>query len=256
MKNLSANAPDGFDFFPLIHIGETDSTNDCLARLCEKGRQSEFTVVRADFQTAGKGQRGNRWEAERGKNLLFSFVMYPAFLEARAQFALSQAVALSVKEALEEQAEGLSVKWPNDLYWQEKKLGGILMENDLAGMHVGRCIAGIGLNVNQERFAGDAPNPVSLRQITGREQDIRPLLGRIIRRMQTYYLALQRGETEPVASRYREALFRKEGLHRYRDAGGEFVARMAGVEADGHLLLKDVGGQTRKYAFKEVEYIL
>ncbi len=244
-----------FDFFPLIFLEKTDSTSDYLARLGEKEPVAEFTVVQAGFQTTGKGQRGNRWEAEPGKNLLFSFVLYPAFLEARNPFVLSQAVALSVREALEERAEGMVVKWPNDIYWQNKKIGGILIENDLAGTHIGRCIVGIGINVNQEQFTGDAPNPVSLRQITGQEHDLRQLLGRIMHRMQMHYHALQQGHTAEMASRYRQVLFRKEGMFRYRDANGEFAARITDVKANGHLVLTDEEGNTRTYAFKEVECI-
>ena len=110
--------------FPVIALDETDSTNRYLNGLCTGTKESfpEFTTVTAEYQTAGKGQRGNSWESERGKNLLFSFVLYPDFLEANRQFVLSQIVALAVKETLEPTAEGFSIKWPNDIYWNDRKI--------------------------------------------------------------------------------------------------------------------------------------
>ena len=244
------------DTFPLIPIAETDSTNNYLSELGERESVKEFTVALADFQTAGKGQRGNSWEAEKGKNLLFSFVLYPTFLEARRQFLLSQIVSLSVKEELDEWVEDISVKWPNDIYWKDKKICGMLIENDLTGMYIARSISGIGININQEHFLSNAPNPVSLKQITGQEYDRHLILGNIMQRVKTYYAALQKGETDFIAERYGQALFRKEGMHPYRDSDGEFNARLAGVEADGHFVLEDENGSIRRYVFKEVQYIL
>lgn len=242
--------------FPLIPIEEIDSTNNYLSELGEREPVEEFTVALADFQTAGKGQRGNSWEAEKGKNLLFSFVLYPTFLEARRQFVLSQIVSLSVKEELDEWTTGISIKWPNDIYREDKKICGMLIENDLTGMYIARSISGIGININQEHFLSNAPNPVSLKQITGQEYDRYTILGNIMQRVKTYYAALQKGETAYIARRYEQALFRKEGMHRYRDSDGEFNARIVGVEADGHFILEDENGRIRRYVFKEVQYIL
>lgn len=115
--------------YPLIALDETDSTNRYISQLCNELQESvaELTTVTAEFQTAGKGQRGNTWEAERGKNLLFSFVLYPTFLEARRQFILSQIVSLSIKEELDRWSDEITIKWPNDIYWRDKKICGILM---------------------------------------------------------------------------------------------------------------------------------
>jgi biotin-(acetyl-CoA carboxylase) ligase len=153
--------PDTFPF-PLVALDETASTNQYLSQLCNQLQESvaELTTVTAEFQTAGKGQRGNTWEAEEGKNLLFSFVLYPSFLEARRQFILSQIVSLAIKEELSRWSDEITIKWPNDIYWKDKKICGILIENDLSGHHIRRSIAGIGININQEVFNSDAPNPV------------------------------------------------------------------------------------------------
>lgn len=241
----------------LIHLEETDSTNNYLSQLCDSTSVEEFTTVYADYQTSGKGQRGNTWEAERGANLLFSFVYYPTFLEARCQFILSQIVSLAVCQELDQYTEGVSIKWPNDIYWQDRKIAGILIENDLAGMHIGRCVTGIGLNINQPAFSDALPNPVSLTQITHRVYNCREILENIMNRVRELYKAVKEENQDAiVAARYKERLFRRQGMHRYADAGGEWMARIVEVEPDGHLVLEDEEGHMRRFAFKEVEYIL
>lgn len=244
------------DLFPIIHVQETDSTNNHLSAVAEKEPVAEFTVVLADFQTAGKGQRGNTWEAEKEKNLLFSFVLYPTFLEAKRQFILSQIVSLSIKEELDQWTEDVSIKWPNDIYWKDKKICGILIENDLTGAFIARSISGIGVNINQDVFLSNAPNPVSLKQITGQEHDCHTILNHIMQRIKAYYSLLRQGKTADIISRYQNALFRKTGMHRYCDENGEFQAQILEVEPDGHFILKDELGKVRRYVFKEVQYIL
>lgn len=248
------------DNAPLILLDETDSTNRYLTQRCDREMVPEYTTVCADFQTAGKGQRGNHWESERGKNLMFSRVLYPTFLDARCQFVLSQIAALSVKEELDQWTAGISIKWPNDIYWQEKKICGMLIENELSGTSLARSITGIGLNINQETFRSDAPNPVSLKQITGQEHDRSIILQGILMRMRAYYQSLQGPEAEARAAdiyaRYDRALFRREGWHLYEDAHGPFKARLLRVEADGRFVLQDENGNERGYLFKEVQYIL
>lgn len=248
--------------FPLVVLDETDSTNRYISTLCNGLQDSvaELTTVAAEFQSAGKGQRGNSWEAERGKNLLFSFVLYPTFLEARRQFILSQIISLSIKEELDRWSDEITIKWPNDIYWRDKKLCGILIENDLTGHCIGRCIAGIGININQEVFRSDAPNPVSLKQITGKEHDRHELLSHILQRVQTYYGNLQTEErssySAEIAARYARSLFRRRGFHPYEDANGQFSARLLRVEPDGRFVLEDENGKEREYLFKEVQYIV
>lgn len=241
---------------PLIHISETNSTNNYLQALCSKQRIEELTTVIADFQTSGRGQRGNSWESEAGKNLLFSFVFFPEFLEARRQFLLSQIVSLSIKEELDTYASDISIKWPNDIYWKDKKICGMLIENDLMGRNISQSIAGAGININQETFHSPAPNPVSLFQITGKQYDIFEILKKVMQRFQSYYELLRNEQTAFIADRYEKALFRREGFHRYRDAEGEFLARIVCVEPEGRFILEDDAQIKRGYMFKEVEYIL
>ena len=185
-----------------------------------------------------------------------SFVLFPVFWEARCQFFISQIISLAIKEELSTYTEDISIKWPNDIYWKEKKICGILIENDLMGRNICQSIAGIGININQEAFHGAAPNPVSIYQITGKQYDIFEILKNIMLRIQSYYCQLKKDDTTSIVTRYTESLFRKEGMHRYKDVDGEFLARIICVEPEGRLILEDEKQVRRAYMFKEVEYLL
>lgn len=250
--------------FDIIHINETDSTNRWLM---EHGDAERNQVVWTDYQSAGRGCGSNTWESERGKNLLFSLLVHPHELKANEQFRISMAISVAIVNALSSHLSPLtphfsplnphptpltshptplSIKWPNDIYWKDSKLGGILIENQLAGAFVRDSIIGVGLNVNQKQFLGDAPNPVSLCQITGCEHERESLLHRVVERF----------TLEVDTEEYRALLYRRHGFHPYRDAEGDFEAELITVEDDGHLLLCDRNGRQRCYAFKEVQFIL
>ena len=231
--------PDTFPF-PLVALDETASTNQYLSQLCNQLQESvaELTTVTAEFQTAGKGQRGNTWEAEEGKNLLFSFVLYPSFLEARRQFILSQIVSLAIKEELSRWSDEITIKWPNDIYWKDRKICGMLIENTLVGRCIENCIIGVGININQQTFCSDAPNPVSLRQITEKEQEPIFILADTVKRFKDYYRKIQQGQTEDIVRNYRERLYRHNGFILPR-RGRCFEAEIHDVEPTGHLVLAD-----------------
>lgn len=240
------------------HLVETTSTNDYLAQLCQKGETREFHTVTCEYQTAGKGQRGNVWEAEKGKNLLFSTVLYPTALEAKEQFYLSMLAAVAIVETLNDYKDHFYIKWPNDIYWKERKIGGILIENELEGKYIQQCIIGVGLNVNQTTFLSDAPNPVSLKQIVGADINPKELLKKILHGIAACYCELERDfdtNSRAIRTLYLNRFYRREGLHPYRDARGTFRAEFHQVEPSGHLVLKDEAGTLRRYAFKEIEYL-
>lgn len=245
--------------FQIIRVEKATSTNDLLAEWCRTREVDELTFLWANTQTAGKGQRGNSWESETGKNLTFSLVLYPRFIPAREQFILSMLISLSVRDALSLHTDGMCVKWPNDIYQKERKMCGILIENELQGTTIARCIAGIGINVNQAVFRSSAPNPVSLLQATGREHNRTRLLEEIAERISTGYHRLQANRnsaSRELHARYMDCLFRGKGNHLFCDAAGPFTARIESMEPDGHLLLRDDQETLRRYAFKEVQYIL
>ena len=242
------------NFPPPVFIPRTASTNSYLAALCDSRTLPELTCVYTAFQSSGRGQRGNSWESEDGKNLLFSFVLFPDFVEARKQFCLSQITAIALQETLSQYADGITIKWPNDIYWRDRKLCGTLIENDLTGQHITRSISGTGVNLNQETFVSDAPNPVSLKQITGRDFDSLGMLSEIMSRVAWHYARLKAGGTDDLRSAYLSHLYRREGMHPYSDKDGSFVARIIGIEPSGKLMLEDDKGVMREYMFKEVVF--
>ena len=241
-----------------IKVSQTASTNTYLSRLA--ATLPGGTVIYTPSQTAGRGQKGNSWESEDGKNLTFSLLLKRPPVNARDQFYLSEAAALAVVEALAAQAgDGFTVKWPNDVYWQNKKVCGMLLENSLDGSDIAHCIVGIGINVNQERFLSDAPNPVSLINITDHEHDLMALLKRVCSRIEQLVaeLADDNARTD-LHQRYMAALYRNDGqLHPYEDAAGKrFMASVDSIAPDGTLTLRHEDGSTHSYLFKEVKHII
>jgi BirA family biotin operon repressor/biotin-[acetyl-CoA-carboxylase] ligase len=147
----------------------------------------------------------------------------------------------------------IQIKWPNDIYVGDSKIGGILIENHLSGEHIKDCIIGIGLNVNQTVFVSDAPNPISMRMIDDREWNREEVLQGLISEL---VWQIQHFRIDIIRKKYRRHLYRREGFYPYRDAEGEFEAEMLEVENDGHLVLLDTEGRQRRYAFKEVAYVI
>lgn len=238
-----------------IRLKETTSTNNYLRGLVGKEQLPEGSVVVTDFQTAGRGQVGNSWESEGGRNLMFSVILYPDFLPANRQFLISQIAALSVKETLDQYTDDITVKWPNDIYWKDRKICGMLIENDLTGQSLFCSVIGIGININQQEFRSNAPNPVSLTQITGREYDLDEILNSFLERLYNRYLGLIREEEDEIRSAYMATLYRGDGYYPYKDEQGVFNARIHTIEPTGHLVLQLPGGELRRYAFKEVSVV-
>ena len=226
-----------------MYIKSTNSTNTLLKELLAKGEWPENErFLYAGYQTAGRGQTGNGWESEAGKNLLCSILLPPT----KNLYFLNIAVGVALLRVI---GEDFTIKWPNDIYYGDKKLAGILLENAIVGSEVKYSIAGIGLNVNQTVFVSDAPNPVSLKQITGKEYDIDELLERLMEEIDQVL-------NEDVWPYYKAHLYRREGFWPYEDANGRFEARIEDVLPTGEIVLRDKQGNQRKYHFKQVRYIL
>lgn len=238
----------------IIRLEEIDSTNRYLKNYREEGDE-EMIVAVADYQAAGKGQGTHTWESEKGKNLLFSIKVYPHWIPVRRQFVLSMAGALAVKDALDSYVENITLKWPNDVYWNGQKISGTLIENTIDSKGIKSCVFGIGLNVNQLVFHSDAPNPVSLAQILGHEVDRDEVLKKILDGFEKYYELLRRADYMDVSGIYHLSLYRRKGFHPYRDANGEFEGALVEVEDDGHLILHDRQGRIRSYAFGEISIV-
>jgi len=239
----------------ICHLNEVDSTNRYLLNLLASEACEEGFCVWADYQNAGRGQMGNSWESASGQNLTFSVVLYPSFLKITEQFLLSQIVSVALIETLNEWGE-FKIKWPNDIYWNDKKVAGILIENNLCGDSLESAVIGIGLNVNQQTFVGGAPNPVSLKQITGIGPDREVLLQKILNRIYRIYLTLIHNGDEALRTAYMAGLYRRDGFHRYKDSTSQFLARIAEVRPDGEIVLETPDLERKGYYFKEVEFLL
>ena len=236
-----------------VHFAkETDSTNEWCKRM-SKENVEHGTLAVAEFQSAGKGRLGRKWTAPEGSSVMMSILLKPEF-EPQYASMLTLVMGLSVAQAVCELGVEVSIKWPNDIYWKDKKICGMLIENDLSGHNLYCSIIGIGINLNQAVFRGDAPNPVSLFQIIGKEGDREEVLHRFLSIFYRYYLSLLQEEYEDIRIRYQSALYRREGYHAYRDEAGEFEACIHDIESTGHLLLALRDGSIRRYAFKEVSY--
>jgi BirA family biotin operon repressor/biotin-[acetyl-CoA-carboxylase] ligase len=232
-----------------IHLTETDSTNRYAREL---PTPCGLTLITTDHQTAGRGQRSNSWESERGKNLLFTLTLPPSDIAASEQFVLCEIISVAICEVLSTYTPDIRIKWPNDIYHRDHKLCGILIEHDIEGSRLARSIIGIGLNVNQTTFLSDAPNPISLRQILGHEIDRTELLTAICQAF-THPTTL---DATTLHTRYTALLYRLGMNATYRDALGTFTATLHHVEPDGRLILIDEQGTPRSYLFKEVAYVI
>jgi BirA family biotin operon repressor/biotin-[acetyl-CoA-carboxylase] ligase len=237
----------------IYHFDTTASTNDDA----RNEKYCEGDVVWADFQTAGRGQRGHEWHSRKGENLTFSVVLEPTFVPIAEQFSVSEVVALSLVDMLAEYDIDAKIKWTNDIYVGDRKLVGILIEHSLAPSSLRRTIVGVGINVNQTEFDASLPNPVSMAQLLGKELDAETVLNRFISHLQRNYEALREGGAEVLHERYNALLYRKNEYHTYALPSGEkFRAKIVGTAPSGALRLESEEGTTKDYLFKEVEFII
>lgn len=235
-----------------MYFKQASSTNVLLRELLCQYDLAEGCLVRTDFQTSGKGQTGNSWESEAGKNLLFSMLLYPTSIAIDQQFILSQIVSLAIKSVLDKFAEGFSIKWPNDIYYLDKKIAGILIENSIQGASLKHSIIGVGLNVNQKAFQSDAPNPVSLGQIVGKKLARKQILEDIYNEIITMYSLLDK---EKIRALYFQQMYRNDGYNLYEADNLTFEAKIISVAADGKLMLCTRQGEERGFYFKEVSFV-
>ena len=263
----------------IIHYPEIDSTNKAIKKISENEKLPSGSIVIADFQTAGRGQAGNSWESEAGKNLTFSMFFKASFIPANMAFVISEMISLCVKRTLDKYIPDITVKWPNDIYFKDKKIAGILIENSIQQGQISQSVAGIGININQTEFLGNAPNPVSMALITGQTYDIASILEDfrsifveqselINKRGNTYYNDINTPENtgkshaacnpffETIHKDYINSAYRKEGYHKYRDDTGIFEAAIHDIEPAGYLILKRTDDSLSRYAFKEVTFVM
>jgi len=245
-----------------MHLTEVDSTNTFAKELLAKSNPSEGTAIYADYQRAGKGQIGSRWQSAPGENLLLSLILYPRFLPADRLFVLNQAVSLAVCEALAPCLPPdcrLCVKWPNDIYIDDEKVAGILIENQIKGFFTAYSIVGIGINVRQTRFDPDLPNPTSL-ALKNPQKKIAPaeLLSQLFSAVERHYLALRAERYEELRQNYLHRLYRLGQAANFRDNVTSKIihAKIIDVNHAGNLVLKCSDSQKiHTFAFKELSFL-
>ena len=239
-----------------IFLNEVDSTNNYANQLVLTKAAEEGTVVLARYQNSGKGQKGNSWESEAGKNLLASFILCPVFLKAAEQFYVSKIISLSIAEVLQAKTKDISIKWPNDIYAGNRKIAGILIENSVLGQNIETSITGIGLNLNQEVFVSGAPNPVSLKQLTGKDHEIQQFADDLFVVIEKWYGKLKSFKFSEIDTIYHQSLFRMKEWANYSAEGKTFEARIIGTGSFGQLQLEHPDGKITEHFFKEVEFVI
>lgn len=237
----------------IIYLTECHSTNDEAIRLFKSGRATEGSIVYTEKQTKGKGQRGNRWYSEPAKNLTFSLVLTPLFLDATEQFDLNMAISVGVQEVLAAYVEGTRIKWPNDfVHISQGKLGGMLIENSVSGQGIDMSVVGLGLNINQVDFP--FPTATSLAKIGGSAIYLDEFFKVLITSLEKYYLILKQGKRREIRRMYLSQLYRFGQWAEYAD-NDVFVGKIIGVSPSGELLMEKQSAETTSYSFKEIRFL-
>ena len=241
----------------IVTLTRVDSTNNYAKNeLAKSAPLPEGTVILAEHQFAGRGQINNAWDSEPGKNLTISILLSPSFLAPDKQFMLNKAISIGINDVLMEiVGEGVKIKWPNDIYVHDQKLGGILIENIIQGANWKHAIVGIGLNINQTDFPAHLKNATSVKQITGHDQDIRLLLNEICKNVEARYLQLKALKFDAINKSYLDLMYRLNEMHIFRTEGTEKQGKIVSVDDNG-LLNVDFLGNHRTFGFKEIEFVI
>lgn len=247
----------------LIELPEVESTNDFAIELLKSTAIPEGSAILTQKQTKGRGQREQNWESESGKNITVSFIFHPRFLTAARQFNLNICVSLGVLDFVDQvlNKEAVSIKWPNDIYFNNKKIGGILIENTIQGNSLQTSVVGIGININQTEFHSEAPNPASFKTITGQDYNIYESFSILCTCLEARYLQLKAGKETDMKMEYIKNLFQFDVYRDYLIKGELYTCRITGVSDSGRLLLEACSQGNEEYRtfeadLKEVKFIL
>lgn len=236
-------------------LDKVDSTNSYCMGMANNGKPEGYAVA-AFYQEQGRGQRGNSWESEDGKNLTFSLLLRPTFLRVEEQFLLSKVVALSICDWIKPHGETATIKWPNDIYVGDKKVAGILIENSFSSQVLDLSVVGIGLNLNQTNFSTDIPNPTSMMLLTNKQFRPEIVLSELVASIQARYYQLKHGQKELLPEDYLKSLYKFQHYFNYSSSEGKFKAKIIGVQPTGKLILETDEGQQLSFGFKEVSFEL
>ena len=240
----------------LFHILDSvDSTNNYAMGMVRQGLWKHGNACFALEQTAGKGRRGREWKSSNNENIILSLVVNPGFLKLYQQFYLSLITSLSCHELFSMYAkDSVKIKWPNDIYWNDRKAAGILIENVIKGNQWQWSIVGIGMNINQNSFDSELLRPVSLKQITGLEFNVVDLAKELYSLFFKYYDQLLNDSIEGLLEKYNRHLYGRNEIVKLRFERQIFETEIRGVSGDGALLTYDV--MDRKFEFDQVEWLI
>ncbi|MDZ7615021.1 MAG: biotin--[acetyl-CoA-carboxylase] ligase [Flavobacteriaceae bacterium] len=241
-----------------IHkFGAIPSTNSYLKELVKKGATESFTIVSAEYQTKGRGQMETTWYSSEGNNLLFSILINFEGVLAEDQFYLNCAVSLGILEALRAyNIPELTVKWPNDIMSENRKLAGILIENSLSQGQIKYAVVGIGLNVNEEKFPLELPKAVSMYQILGRKTDRNELLLELAEKIRKYAGLFITGQYHWLIEKYQENLYKFGQTHKFETSTGDvFSGKIRDVKPGGNLVIEFEDGTQTSFRFKEIRFL-
>ena len=241
----------------IIRLKEVDSTNRFFMDWLTKEKPEEGAMVISDYQTAGRGTDGATWESEPSLNLTFSFVLYPSFLAIEAQFYLNKMISLGLVDLVRDVlpgSEDIRIKWPNDIYIGDQKVSGTLIQNGIKGSRFEFSVIGIGLNVNQELFQGEAANPVSLKMVAGYKFDLEAMLNKTLEKIEYRYNLLKQGLKQAIDDDYQKSLYRLQKLSGFTYKGNHIQAKITGVNRYGQLILEIPGEMIIECDLKEIKF--
>jgi len=242
--------------YNIISKEELASTNEYMSLLLHSKDVDDRSVIVCNKQTSGKGQKGNSWEAEEGKNLTFSVLYKPFELLAMDQFTISIIISLGICDYLKEKAiDNVKIKWPNDIYVGDNKICGILIEHEISGEYLNSSICGVGLNINQEVFKSSAPNPVSLINITNQKYSLKQELLKLLDCIEGRYINIA-DHRDLLWKNYKNCLYRFNKVYKYKTEDGIIEGKIVGVNKYGQLLLETKDLKIREYSFKEISFII
>jgi BirA family transcriptional regulator, biotin operon repressor / biotin---[acetyl-CoA-carboxylase] ligase len=240
----------------LFFFRNLTSTNIKAASLLKDSNPGEGAIIYTNFQSSGKGQGNNKWESEDGKNLLMSIIIYPSDIKVSDQFLISMIVSLGICDFLKRYLSLYSIKWPNDIYVNNDKIAGILIENAILGEKIKHSVIGIGLNINQKKFTGNAPNPVSLSILNKTEYELLTCLKELAYNIDKRYKLLLHGHIDNILAEYNNNLYRINQWCFFEDSTGKFKGRIISIGSDGILRIEKENGTFKNFYFKEIEFIL
>ncbi|MFA8450627.1 MAG: biotin--[acetyl-CoA-carboxylase] ligase [Bacteroidales bacterium] len=242
----------------IITLDEIDSTNSYAEKIISKNKPPEGTIILAKKQNKGRGLDKNKWESEDYKNLIFSIIIYPTFLKIYDQFLITIFISLAIKDFLQEliPEEKVSIKWPNDIYVHNKKICGILIQNASLGENLNQSIVGVGININQEHFISDAPNPISLKNISNQNYDLNFLIAPLSEHLQKRYLEIQDiKQLENIKNEYLNNLYKINTPSKFIVENNEKTGIIKGIDEFGRLEIR-FDNQTEAFDLKEVKFVI